>query len=95
MIQSHEMPVEACPKCGSVERVRPKLIATHILINGGSWTNPHLAMPFEVLDEKAFHSSPFVIGDYFISALFCYRCETGFIPDSRLAELGIGPRTSR
>ena len=45
-----QMLVEACPKCVSVDRVRPKLIATHIGIISGSWTNSHLVMECEVVD---------------------------------------------
>jgi hypothetical protein len=91
-----DMSVEPCPKCGSADHVRPKLLATDLLfpkwVHAGlvlTWSFPFCG--YEVLDERAFRSSPFVIGDHFVSALFCDRCDTGFIPDSRAAELGIGP----
>jgi hypothetical protein len=84
-----DMPVEACPKCHGDDRVRPKLHAADLVFPKVSWSFLHL--PYQVLDERAFRSSPFVIGDHFVSALFCDRCAVAFIPDSRLAELGIGP----
>ncbi len=93
MIQ--KMPVEACEKCGLLDAVRPKLIATHIILPAGSWIRSDRVMSHEVVDQSRFLSSPFVTGDQFISALYCDRCGIGFIPDSRLAELGIGRRTSR
>ena len=80
------MPVEACPKCSLVDRVRPKLL-THNLLR---WHPDAIYSAHEVCDEQAFRSSPFVVGEHFISALFCERCGCGFIPDSRTAELGVG-----
>lgn len=92
---AQEMPIEACEKCGRQDAVRPKLIATHIILAAGSWIRSDRVMSHEVVDEKRFLTSPFIIGDQFISALYCDRCGIGFIPDSRLSELGIGRRTSR
>ena len=89
------MPVEACERCGSPDAVRPKLIATHIILPAGSWTRSDRVMSHEVIDQERFLGSPFVVGDQFVSALYCDRCGVGFIPASRLAELGIGRRTSR
>jgi len=96
MTDTPEMPVETCPNCGSIDHVRSKLIATNLLFaNSGDSGSMLPALPYEVWDERMFRSSPFVVGDYFISALFCERCEIGFIPDSRATELGIGPIRSR
>lgn len=96
MNQTPEMPVETCPKCGSDDHVRSKLIATNLLFSNWGLSSSVLpTLPYEVWDEQAFRSSPFVVGDYFVAALFCNRCGTGFIPDSRATELGLGPRRAR
>jgi hypothetical protein len=83
------MPVEACPKCGSANGVRAKLHAADIVSPKVNWS--FLNVPYQVVDEARFRASPFVLSDQFVSALYCDRCCLGFIPDSQLAELGIGP----
>jgi len=84
-----DMPIEACLKCNSADRVRQKLHTADLVFPKVNWS--FLNLPYQVLDESAFRSSPFVIGDHFVSALFCDRCGLAFIPHARLAELGIGP----
>lgn len=87
MRQPSEMPVEACPKCGLVDRVRPKLIAHDFgAEDGPSGINPPY---YYIEDEEKFFSSPYVVGRNALSALFCDRCGSGFIPDSCASELGL------
>ena len=95
VMMTPQMPIEACEACGSADAVRTKLIATHILVNAGSWHRPELRMSHDVVDEEAFRASPFVVGDQFISALYCDSCETGFIPESQLSDMGVAPSSSR
>jgi hypothetical protein len=82
------MPVEACPKCGLVDRVRPKLI-THNFRDAE--VTPESMNSHCINDEAKFLSSPYVVGRNTLSALFCDRCGAGFIPESLVSELGLEP----
>ena len=88
MSQPSEMPAEACPKCGLVDRVRPKLI-THNFWAEDDWPWGMTPPSHYIKDEKKFRSSPYAVGRNTLSALFCDRCGSGFIPDSRASELGL------
>ena len=79
------MPISTCPKCGSADSVRPKLVATNFAVPS-SWG---FYEPYEVTDEEKFRSSPFTHEGYFISALYCEACDLGYIPERMLPELGI------
>ncbi|NWK57633.1 hypothetical protein HW115_18595 [Verrucomicrobiaceae bacterium N1E253] len=95
MKKVEHMNAVCCEKCGKLEPVRPKLIATHVILNASSWQFPELRMSHQVVDEEKFLSSPYVQDRNFVSALFCDDCGLGFIPESELEEMGIAHATSR
>ncbi len=80
-----DLPVTACPRCGSIERVRSKLITTNLLLQS------HFVEPFTVDRPSQFQASPHTQGDYFVAGLFCDHCDIGFVPDSVAHEIGIEP----
>lgn len=80
-----ELTVTACPRCGSIERVRSKLITTNFLLQS------HFVEPFTVDRPSQFRASPHTLGDYFVAGLFCDHCDLGFVPDSVAHEIGIEP----
>lgn len=80
-----ELPVTACPRCGSLERVRSKLITTNFLLQS------HFVEPFTVDRPSQFRASLHTLGDYFVAGLFCDHCDLGFVPDSVAHEIGIEP----
>jgi hypothetical protein len=80
-----ELPVTACPRCGSNERVRSKLITTNLLLQS------HFVEPFTVDRPSQFRASPHTLGDYFVAGLFCDHCDLGFVPDLVAHEIGIEP----
>jgi len=76
------MPIHACPKCSSSQRVYSKLITCDI---GRQYFCDDR---YFVSDATKYFESEYVGGD-FINALFCGDCEVGFIPKYLLGELGI------
>jgi hypothetical protein len=80
-----ELPLTACPRCGSIERVRSKLITTNFLLQS------HFVEPFTVDRPSQFRASPHTLGDYFVAGLFCDRCDLGYVPDSVAHKIGIEP----
>ncbi len=83
MTQRNE-PIEACPRCKSVDHAQPKLL----LINRGdpeqlgdgrrSWTSDRA---FAVTDLKPEYAEPGSTGQ-FIRGMFCERCGLGYVPES-------------
>lgn len=84
-----ELPISECPKCRSSNHVRAKLIATNLLVES------NYLDPLTVETRSQFLSSPYTLGEHFVSGLFCDECEVGFIPDSIASGLGAAPRRNR
>ena len=76
------MELSQCPSCGRIDRVGAKL---HTFDLAGE---SYFLEDYEVADPARYEASPHTWGS-FVHALFCSRCEVGFIPEDRLEDLGI------
>ena len=84
-----DLSVSPCPHCDRSEHVRPKLLATNLLL-------PQLdSEPSSVEKLSQFRDSPHSLGDYFVSGLFCARCDLGFVPEDVATSIGVDSSKGR
>jgi hypothetical protein len=74
---------EACPRCHSIARVRPKILLVNAAGSSTSasqseWRASCACDAFSVDDLK----SEFAIGSQFIQGLYCESCSIGYLPES-------------
>lgn len=78
-------PIEACPICGSIDAVRPKLV----LIDGAWHQEPgkdprerHLVdLRVDDIASDEVRTPPL---EQYVDGLYCDKCARAFVPDSKL-----------
>src|SRR5688500_4905115 len=77
--------IEQCPKCRSCDHVRRKLVTFPFLINA-PLDSPHFVVSAVTSSDHHYRHASFVEG------LFCDSCQTAFVPQAILADLGLDER---
>lgn len=75
--------MEPCPRCKSSDHVRRKLITFPDLIT------PRLQSPHFLVSAPTTPELHYFTHASFVEGLFCDTCQTAFVPQSFLLELGL------